>query len=139
MNSSTLNTGEYRIQVINRPDRRGGGLALITNATLKTKLLDSGQTRAFEYGVWEVKCKNTVTMVTGIYQPLYSVHNPVTTSMFIDDFTYFMRDIQQWRMNNYILGYFNLYISNAEDQDTQIFENTLEAMGLGQHEGFCTH
>ena len=45
---STLNMGEYRTQVINRPDRRGGGLALIAKATLKTKLLDSGQTRSFE-------------------------------------------------------------------------------------------
>ena len=69
--------------VINRPDRRGWSLGLLAKATLKTKLLDSGQTRSFEYGVWEVKCKNTVTMVTGIYHPPYSVHNPVTLTLFI--------------------------------------------------------
>ena len=38
MNTSTLNTGEYRIQVIIRPEQRVGGLALIAKATLKTKL-----------------------------------------------------------------------------------------------------
>ena len=122
--------GEYRIQVINRPERRGGGLALIAKAILKTTLLDSGQTRSFEYGVWEVKCKNAVTMVTGIYHPLYSVHNPITNSMFIDDLTNFMTDIKQRRMNNYILGDSNLHISNVKDQDTQVFEDTLEAIGL---------
>ena len=51
MNSSTINMGVYKIQVINRPDRRGGDLPLIAKATLKTKLLDIGQTRSFEYGV----------------------------------------------------------------------------------------
>ena len=108
VNTSTLNMGEYRIQVINRPDRREGDLVLISKATLKTKLLDSGQIRSFEYVVWEVKCKNAVTTVTQIYHPQYSVHNPVTNAMFTDDFTDFMNDIQQWRMNNYILGDFNL-------------------------------
>ena len=52
-------------------------------------------------------------MVTGIYYPPYSVHNPVTNSMLIDDFTYFMRDKQEWRMNNYVLVDFHLHISNA--------------------------
>ena len=125
VNSSTPHMGEYRILVINRPDRRGNGLALIAKVTLKTKLLGSGQARSFEYEVWEVKCKNAVTMVTGIYHPPYSVHNPLTNSMFMDDFTNFISDIQWWRMNNYILGDFNLHISNAEDQDTQVSEDTL--------------
>ena len=131
--------GEYRIQVINRPDRRGGDLALIAKATLNTKLLGSGQTRSFEYRVWEIKCKNAVTIVTGIYNPPYSVHNAVTNSMFIDDFTNFMSYICPRTMNNYILGDFNLHISNAEDQETQVFEDILKAMGLVQHVSFSTH
>ena len=65
VNSSTLNMGEYRIQVINRPDRREG-LALIAKAKLKTKLLDSGPNRYLEFGVWEVKFKNALTTVSGI-------------------------------------------------------------------------
>ena len=59
--------------------------------------------------------------------------------MFIDDFTDFMSDRQQQRINNYILGDFNLHISNAEDQDTQVFEDTLKAMSLVQHVGSSTH
>ena len=94
VNSSTKNMGEYRIQVINRPDRRGGVLALIAKATIKTKLLDRGQTRSFAYGVSEIKCKNAVTIVTGMYHPPYPVHNPVTNSMFTDDITNFMSDKQ---------------------------------------------
>ena len=78
-------------------------------------------------------------MVTGIYHLPYLVRNPVTNSMFKDDFTDFMSDIQEQRMNNYILGDFNLHNRNAEDQDTQVFEDTLKAMGLVQHVGFSTH
>ena len=59
--------------------------------------------------------------------------------MFIDDFSNFMSDIQQQRMSTYILGDFNLHISNAKDQDTQVFEEILKAMGLVQHVGFSTH
>ena len=50
-----------------------------------------------------------------------------------------MSDIQQQRINNYILWEFNLHICNAEDQDTQVFEDTLKAMSLVQHVGFSTH
>ena len=78
-------------------------------------------------------------MVTRIYHQPYSVHNPVTNSMFLDDFIDFMSDIQQLRMNSYILGDFILHISNAEDQDIQVFEDTLKAMGLVQHVDFSTH
>ena len=39
----------------------------------------------------------------------------------------------------HILGDFNLHISNAEDQDTQVFEDTLEVMGLVLHVGSSTH
>ena len=59
--------------------------------------------------------------------------------MFIDDFTEFMSDIQKQRMNNYIPGDFNLHICYAEDKDTQVFEDTLEAVGLVQYVGFSTH
>ena len=59
--------------------------------------------------------------------------------MFMDDFTNFMSDMQQWRMNNYIPGDFNLHIGNAGDQDTQVFEYTLEAMGLVWHVDLSTH
>ena len=42
-------------------------------------------------------------------------------------------------MNNYILGDFNLHISITADQDTQVIEDTLEAIDLVQHVGFSTH
>ena len=59
---------------------------------------------------------------------LYILGSP--NSMFIDDFTNFMSDIQQRGMKNYKLGNFNFQVSNAEDQDTQVFEDTPKAMGL---------
>ena len=41
-------------------------------------------------------------------------------------------------MKNHILQEFNLHISNAEDQDTHVFDDTLEAMGLVKHVDFST-
>ena len=45
----------------------------------------------------------------------------------------------QERMKSYILGDFNLHIGNAEDQDTQVFKDTLEAVCLVLHVGFTAH
>ena len=50
-----------------------------------------------------------------------------------------MNDIEQWRINDYILEDFNPHIGNAEDQDSQVFEGTLEGNDLLQPVGFSTH
>ena len=51
LEQSVLNKDGLQMDVINRSKGRGGGLALISNATLNMKRLMHGSTRSFEYGV----------------------------------------------------------------------------------------
>ena len=41
--------------------------------------------------------------------------------------------------NNIILGDFNLHLSNSDDLDAAVFNDTIEALGLYQHIHFTTH
>ena len=43
------------------------------------------------------------------------------------------------RHNNIVLGDFNLHVSNEDDVDSAIFNDTIEAMGLYQHVSLPTH
>ena len=45
--STVLNRNEFQLFPSNRQGRRGGGIALVTKANIKTKLLDEGQLNTF--------------------------------------------------------------------------------------------
>ena len=38
-----------------------------------------------------------------------------------------------------VLGDFSLHVSNTDDTDSAIFNDSIDAMGLYQHVGFSTH
>ena len=42
-------------------------------------------------------------------------------------------------INNIFIGDFNLHVSDPNDTDSAIFNDTIEAMGLLQHVGKSTH
>ena len=51
LKASTLNSGNYAVHPINREDKNGGGIALVCNSNLKSKLLSKASTNLMEYGV----------------------------------------------------------------------------------------
>ena len=59
--------------------------------------------------------------------------------MFIDEFTDFATEILPEHQNNIFTGDFNLHVSDMNDNDSAIFIDTIEAMGLVQHVGAPTH
>ena len=87
LQSSKFNKNGWKCYNINRQGRWGGGLALIYHHRYHTKCHEQGATRSFEYGIWQVKSSKLTNVIIAIYHPLYSDVNPVTNSMFIDDFT----------------------------------------------------
>ena len=67
--------------------RWGGGLALIYHDRYQTKCQEQGATQSSEHGIWQVRSSKTTNVIIAICHPPYSDANPVTNSMFIDDFT----------------------------------------------------
>ena len=59
--------------------------------------------------------------------------------MFIDDFVDYISIAMPVYRNNLFIGDFNLHVSDVDNTDSAIFNDSIEAMGLFQHVGFMTH
>ena len=64
--------------------------------------------------------------------------NP-TNNIFIEEITELHTEVLPSSKNYIILGDFNLHVSDQEDVDTQIFSDSIEALGLNQHLMIPTH
>ena len=59
----------YKIDNVNRPNRTGGGLAIIYRSSINTKLLKKGLKHSVEYALWECKTSGALINVLAIYHP----------------------------------------------------------------------
>ena len=132
-NTTQLNRDNLNLYTTDRPQGRGGGLALTVS------LHNKGTKPSFEFAHWYVKSRNTTLNVHGIYHPPYSLTNKITNQMFIDDFTDYVSTSLPDHQNNIYIGDFNLHVSDQLDTDSAIFNDSIEAMGLYQHVHFQMH
>ena len=135
----TLNRDHLRLHTVNWKEGRGGGLALINRSQYPCRTIHSGSKPSFEFAAWELKVKNAVITIHGIYHPPYSLTNKITNGRFIEEFTDYVSTSLPKHQNNIFIGDFNLHVSDSLDTDSAIFNDTIEAMGLYQHVGFSTH
>ena len=66
---SDLSKNGYQIHSVNRKNRRGGGLAVISTINIKIRLLEKGEKTSFEYAVWKANTNNASMTVLAIYHP----------------------------------------------------------------------
>ena len=78
-----LNRDGLSFSMSNRADRKGGGLALITSTKYKTKMVSKGTTPTFEHTTWELRIKNTILTVHGVYHPPHHlrIRPPIVCSL----------------------------------------------------------
>ena len=68
--SSELNTNGYQMQTINRINKTGGRVVLITKDEAKITSLDTNNYTSFEHKTWNIQFKSKPTYtVRGIYHP----------------------------------------------------------------------
>ena len=60
LETNNLVQNGYRIDNVNRPNRTGGGLAIIYRSSIDIKLLKKGMTHSIEYALWECKTSGTL-------------------------------------------------------------------------------
>ena len=104
-----------------------------------SKTVRKGKTRSFEYGIWHISLANMKLSIVAIYHPPYTNKNHITNNIFIDDFTDWLAEEIMLHDNLLILGDFNLHINDLDNPDTDIFLDTVTAIGLNQHVNFATH
>ena len=124
---------------IHREDRTGGGIALVYKSKYNSKTVRNGKTRSFEYGIWHISSANMNLSIAAIYHPPYTNKNHITNNMFIDDFTDWLVKEIMLHDNLLILGDFNLHINDLDNPNTDIFFDTVTAIGLNQHVNFTIH
>ena len=54
-----LSKNGFQIQSVNRKNRKGGGLAIISTINIKIKLLEYAEKSSFKYAVWKVSTNNS--------------------------------------------------------------------------------
>ena len=136
-----LNNNEYRFSSSIRPDRQGGGVALLYKSFLKVRMMEEGNLATFQYVIWSItqSNENINMLLVAIYHPPYSMAKPVTNASFIDEFSNWLPDKLLSHKNIIIAGDFNLHVNDPNNEDAGIFLDTLTALGLVQHVAFPTH
>ena len=134
-----LSKNGFQIQLVNRKDRREGGLALMSTTNIKIKLLENGEKSSFEYLAWKASTNNSSITLLAIYHPhhhrLTIQHIPV----FLEEFADYMENLLTTNHNIVIAGDFNLNINNWEDPEAQLFTDMIDTLGLDCHINFPTH
>ena len=132
--TSELNKNIWNMHNINREDRRGGGVALVTRNPYIAECCDSPVTHSFESGVWSLNTSPKLHVV-GVYR----LPNASTILEFTDEFSDYIMEMIDTYKNLVIMGDFNVHVSNFESNEVLLFNSTVEAMGLKQHVHQPTH
>ena len=140
--SSILNREHFEISTVNCIGKRGGGVALVHDRSIKTQLKQSGTyENLFEYGLWYCNIYKTLTLkILGIYHPPPSKKSYHTDQQFIDGFLNFYSECSLQNKDLLILGDFNMPFNKLlENTDIEQFKDATEAIGLKQYVDFTTH
>ena len=125
---------------INQETHIGRGVALITKSNLTITTLEIDKPSSFEAAKWRVSLPGKSITLIAIYRPPYSMNYPVTTAMFIEEFTKWIGYQLTTDGNILPLGDFNMQTNRIDtDVDIKIFMDTTEALGLQQWVDFGTH
>ena len=90
-----------------------------------------------KYAIWQVSLKNKTIEILGIYHPPPK-HNQ-TNTIFLDEITKLLTSKQPNMENKIILGDFNMHIDDPNDNNSKVFVDMMEALGLRQHVVEPTH
>ena len=129
-----LNQNALSLSYVNRVNKRGGGLALVTKNEYKATLEHEHQDDSFESAVWSLDTSPKVHIV-GIYRPLAASSIIEFTDKFSD---YYMETVDTYS-NTILIGDFNIHVNDLESNEVLLFNQTIEALGLNQHVTQPTH
>ena len=91
-----------------------------------------------EYGTWTTGVRNKTLTVVGVYHPtLGTTRN--TPVRFLAQVSELVQYLFTNHKNLVLLGDFNIHVNKLDNQDTQSYIDTVEALGLVQHIDQQTH
>ena len=98
---------------------------------MKIKKIEAQHLHTIEYAIWQVSIKNKTINMLGMYHLPPKQH--LKNAIFLDELTELLTTKLPNMENAIILGDFNIHIENTNDYKSNIFLDTMAALGLKQH------
>ena len=136
---STLH--QYEATHLSRPNRKGGGLSVITNSDLKVSVNKSECYRSFEVLDLNISSpqKPECFRVISIYRPPKSVVNKCSFSDFLEELSNLLEITITSAGHIVIAGDFNIHIDDKNNSDAVKFLDLIDSFGLVNHVKHSTH
>ena len=131
----------YDILHVARPDKRGGGVAVLFREGLVLNIIQStkdGIFTQFEHMELSVKAGKTQMRLCIIYRPPPSGQNRFKATMFLDEWSNYL-DRLTTIPQVIITGDLNFHFDDPTDINVRRFTGQLDAYGLVQHVTGATH
>ena len=139
-NQSELIQRKYNVKLHNRPwPKKGGRIALTHKNQYPVQELEKGNITTIKYAVMKVEIRNRSLQINGIYHPPPNTQDNSTNNMFLDEITELLTSPIPKYNNLIIMGDFNMHIDHITNLENQIFNDTMEALGLSQQVRTPTH
>jgi hypothetical protein len=100
---------------------------------------DAAELRSFEYSEWDILSGTQRIHLVIVYRTPYSAAHPVTTGVFLEEFSEFLESVVFCANHLLITGDFNIHMDVAGDADAIKLCELLESVGLQQHVTVPTH
>ena len=136
LHQSDLIQSGYAMSMHHRPSR-GGRIALLYKGGRKVKKIEVQHLHTIEYVIWQVSLKNKTITILGIHHP--PPKQDQTNTTFLDEITELLTSKLPIMENLIILGDFNMHIDDPTNNNSKIFVDMMEALGLKQHVVEPTH
>ena len=100
-----------------RSGRFGGGTGVLFRNKISVNKIDAAELRSFEFSEWNIKSGSQRIHLIVIYRPPYADNHPVTTSVFLTEFTEFLESVILSTDPLLITGDFNIHVNAADNPD----------------------
>ena len=133
------NGGECQFLHNPRYGRTGGGVGCLVRSGLKAKMIESFETKTFEYMETEITLNGKKLSMFVIYRPEPSKQHKYNMNEFFDEFTQLLAHCQTYSNEILIAGDFNFHMNKAEDNRASKLKQILEMFDMVQHVSSPTH
>ena len=129
----------YNLLDYSRTGRLGGGTGIMFRKDISVSQNAAGEFQSFEYSEWNITSRSHRFRLIIIYRPPYSDAHPITTGVFLAEFSDYLEHAVLCTDQLLICGDFNIHVDVSDDLDACRFLELLDSVGLDQHVSVPTH
>ena len=129
----------YNLLDYSRTGRLGGGTGIMFREDISVSQNAAGEFQSFEYSEWNITSSSHRFRLIIIYRPPYSDAHPITTGVFLTEFSDYLEHAVLCTDQLLICGDFNIHVDVSDDLDACRFLELLDSVGLDQHVSVPTH